>query len=138
MAGRIDLAPAVAGPHSGAHPTPSVLVVDDDPKIRGVAVWALEEEGFLVEEAAGRDQAAELARSHPPALVVLDMGLPPDSGDIVADELRATCGDQLPILVITADGKAMEKARRVRAFAYLHKPFDVELLVRLVRQGLAS
>jgi DNA-binding response OmpR family regulator len=115
-----------------------VLVVDDDPNMRDVAVWALQDEGFIVDAAANRRQAAERATQHPPALVVLDMGLPPDDGDTVAADLRAACGDHLPILVITADGKASEKARRVGAFAYLHKPFDVEQLVRLVRERLAA
>jgi two-component system, OmpR family, response regulator len=117
---------------------PRVLVVDDDPKVREVAVWALEDEGFAVEEAANRRQAAERARQRPPALVVLDMSLPPHDGDTVAADLRAVCGPQLPILVITADGKASEKARRVGAYAALHKPFDVNQLVRLVRERLAA
>ena len=115
-----------------------MLVVDDDPTMREVAVWALEDEGFVVDAAADRHQAAERARRRPPALVVLDMGLPPDDGDAVAADLRATCGEQLPILVITADGKAAQKARRVGAFAYLHKPFDVERLIHLVRERIAT
>ena len=116
----------------------AVLVVDDDPKMREVAVWALEDEGFVVEAAADRQEASERARQRPPALVVLDMGLPPDNGDTVAADLRAACGEHLPILLMTADGKASEKARRVGAFAYLHKPFDLDQLVRLVRDRLAS
>jgi DNA-binding response OmpR family regulator len=123
---------------AGADPAASVLVVDDDPKMREVAVWALEDEGFAVDAAADRRQAAEQVRRRRPSLVVLDMGLPPDSGDAVAADLRAACGAALPILVITADGRASEKARRVGAFAYLHKPFDLEQLVRLVRDGLAA
>jgi DNA-binding response OmpR family regulator len=121
-----------------AEPAGPVLVVDDDPKMREVAVWALEDEGFAVEQAANRREAAELAKQRPPALVVLDMGLPPDTGDAVAADLRAACGDHLPILVVTADGRASEKARRVGAFAYLHKPFDVDQLVRLVRSRVDS
>jgi CheY-like chemotaxis protein len=121
-----------------AHPAPTVLVVDDDPKVREVAVWALEDEGFAVDAAADRREALERVRRRRPALVVLDMGLPPDSGDVVAAELRAACGGELPILVITADGRASAKARRAGAFAYLHKPFDVEQLVHLVREGLAA
>lgn len=117
---------------------PAVLVVENDPKMRDVAVWALEDEGFVVDAAAGRREAADRARRRPPALVVLDMGLPPYDGEAVAADLRATCGEHLPILVITADGRASEKARQVGAFAYLHKPFDIEQLVRLVRQKLAT
>jgi two-component system OmpR family response regulator len=118
--------------------TLTVLVVDDDPRLREVAVWALEEEGIVVDTARDRRQAAERVRQRQPALVVLDMSLPPDQGDSVAAELRAACGPQLPILLITADGKASETARRVGAFAYLQKPFDIEQLVLRVRERLAT
>jgi DNA-binding response OmpR family regulator len=115
----------------------SILVVDDDPTLREVAVWALEDEGFAVQVAGDRREAAERVKRRRPALVVLDMGLPPDEGDSVAEDVRAACG-QVPILLITADGKASQKARRVGAFAYLHKPFDVERLVFLVRERLSA
>ena len=136
MADNEDPTPGPAGRAGDAGGPGPVLVVDDDPEMRDVAVWALEDEGFAVEQAASRREAAERARHRPPALVVLDMGLPPDSGDAVAADLRAACGDHLAILVVTADGRASEKARRVGAFAYLHKPFDVDQLVRLVRSRL--
>jgi DNA-binding response OmpR family regulator len=122
---------------NGGSTEPSILVVDDDPKLREVAMWALEDEGFAVQVAGGRREAAERVKRRPPALVVLDMGLPPDEGDSVAADVRAACG-QVPILLITADGKASQKARRVGAFAYLHKPFDVERLVFLVRERLSA
>ncbi len=41
-----------------------------------------------------------------------------------------------PILVVTADGRAAEKARRVGAFGHLRKPFDLDDLVREVQRGL--
>jgi DNA-binding response OmpR family regulator len=122
---------------NGGYTEPSILVVDDDPKLREVAMWALEDEGFAVQVAGGRREAAERVKRQRPALVVLDMGLPPDEGDSVAADVRAACG-QVPILLITADGKASQKARRVGAFAYLHKPFDVERLVFLVRERLSA
>ncbi len=134
---------ADATPEGSAHVAqanagPSILVVDDDPKLREVAVWALEDEGFVVDAAGGRREAAERVKQRSPALVVLDMGLPPETGDSVAADLRAACGAHVPILLITADGKASQKAKRVGAFAYLHKPFDVERLVLLVRERLRA
>jgi two-component system, OmpR family, phosphate regulon response regulator PhoB len=138
MTSTADPAPRPAGESAQASTGPLVLVVDDDPRMREVAMWALEDEGFAVAVAANRRQATEQARQRPPALVVLDMSLPPYDGDTVATDLRAICGAQLPILVITADGRATEKAQRVGAYAGLHKPFDVEQLVRLVRERLAG
>ena len=71
-----------------------------------------------------------------PALVVLDWGLPDLDSAVVARLLRADRNADVPILLVTADGQAQHKARQVNAFAYLHKPFEVEDLTRLVRSKL--
>ena len=46
--------------------------------------------------------------------------------------------DPPPIIVVSADGRAGEKAARIGAASYLHKPFDVDALARLVRRTLGS
>jgi DNA-binding response OmpR family regulator len=114
----------------------SVLVVDDDPHVRQVVEWALEDAGFAVALAGDGRAALERAAARRPAVVVLDVGLPDGDGAIVAARLREACGDNLPIVVVTADGRAAEKAARAGAYAYLHKPFDGDELVALVRRGL--
>jgi DNA-binding response OmpR family regulator len=115
-----------------------VLVVDDDPEIRDVVRWLLEDEGWTVETASdGKDALAQAARTRP-ALIVLDMGLPIMSGEEVARQLHATYDDPPPIIVVSADGRAGEKAARIGAASYLHKPFDVDALARLVRRTLDS
>jgi DNA-binding response OmpR family regulator len=117
---------------------PFILIVDDDPRIRQVIRDVLTEEGFTVATAADGPQAIRRAADQPPALVVLDMGLPRMDGYEVAAALRAAHGRALPILTITADGGAADKARRVGAFAYLRKPFDLDDLVAAVRGGLRA
>jgi two-component system response regulator MprA len=113
-----------------------ILVVDNDRRMREMIQWALEEEGFVVETAADGEQALERAAHRQPALVVLDLMLPSRGGEAVSDWLRATYGEECPILVTTADRQPAEKARRIRAFAYLTKPFEVDDLVATVRRGL--
>jgi two-component system KDP operon response regulator KdpE len=116
----------------------AVLVIDDDPLLRQSVQWTLEDEGLTVAVAAdGREALAHAARL-PPALVVLDHGLPDRRGDAVAAALRRSCGTQLPILLITGDGRAQQKAAEMGAFAYLHKPFDMDRLVTLVHSGLGA
>lgn len=111
-----------------------VLVVDDDPRIRQVVCWALEDEGYSVAEAGDAEQAVAAATQRPPAVVVLDFGLPKGDGATVAGELRAVTGEPaLPVVIVTADGRASEKAARAGAVAYFHKPFDVDELLRAVR-----
>ena len=115
-----------------------ILVVDDDPEIRQMIQWALEDEGWTVETAADGRQALERATRARPSLVVLDMGLPLVDGDGVARGLKAAYGATVPILVVTADGHATEKAARVGARAHLAKPFEIQALCDAVRRALAA
>ena len=115
-----------------------VLVVDDDPQIRQSLCWTLEDEGMVVEAAGDAAEALERAAARQPSLVILDMGLPGGTGTAVAAGLRKRYAQEIPILLITADGRAAEKARAVGAFAYLHKPFDLNRLVELVRERLGT
>jgi DNA-binding response OmpR family regulator len=59
-------------------------------------------------------------------------------GDGVAAALRAQHGTAVPVVVLTADGRAGDKAQRVGAIAYLHKPFEVDDLLSTVRSVVAG
>ena len=116
----------------------NVLVVEDDANLRDTLVWALQDDGIDVAAAVDGPDAVHKATVKAPGLVVLDIGLPGLDGFGVATALRARVGTDLPILVITADGRAREKAETVGAYAYLHKPFDVDVLVQRVREGFSG
>jgi DNA-binding response OmpR family regulator len=118
--------------------TPAVLLVDDDPPLRQAVQWALEDEGLRVEVAADGLEALTRAAHARPALVVLDYGLPNRDGASLAAALRRACGALLPVLLVTGDGHAQQKAAAAGAFAYLHKPFDMDRLVELVRGKLGE
>jgi CheY-like chemotaxis protein len=123
---------------TGERSSTVVLVVDDDPEIRDVVRWLLEDEGWTVETASdGRDALQRATRARP-ALIVLDMGLPIMSGEEVAIRLQEVYVDPPPIIVVSADGRAGEKAARIGAASYLHKPFDVDTLAMLVRRALGN
>jgi CheY-like chemotaxis protein len=122
----------------GSPPPRPILVVDDDPSIRLTIRWVLEEAGFEVETAADGDEALEQVQRLRPALVVLDLRLPGVDGQTVAARLRADHGEPLPILLVTAEDRAAAIARRVGAYAFVAKPFDLDDLVETVRRGLAG
>jgi DNA-binding response OmpR family regulator len=123
---------------AGSLPPASILVIDDDPNIRLTIQWALEEAGFVVDTAADGTEALEQGPWVRPALVVLDLRLPGVDGMNVAAQLRADHGEALPILLVTADDRAAAVARRIGAYAYLGKPFDLDDLVDTVRRGLVD
>jgi two-component system response regulator MprA len=126
---------------SQAAPGPAdapVLVVEDDRRTRETIRWVLEDAGFVVETAADGRRALERATSARPAVIVLDMMLPIQDGAAVADGLRAAYGEPPPILLLTADGRPQQKARRLGAYAYLSKPFEVDDLIAAVRRGLGA
>lgn len=113
-----------------------VLVVDDDPEIRDMVQWLLEDEGWTVETAVdGLDALTQATRARP-SLIVLDMGLPIINGEEVARRLNAHFDDPPPIVVVSADGRAGERAARIGAASFLHKPFDVDDLAQIVRTTL--
>src|SRR5579864_2994247 len=123
---------------AGYSVTPQILVVDDDLNVRQAIRWILEDEGYLVSEAADGHEALRLVRESRPDLVVLDLTMPEVDGYAVAAALQTGEGTRVPILLITADGQAPAKADRINAFAYLRKPFAVDELLSTIRQQLQA
>jgi DNA-binding response OmpR family regulator len=122
--------------------TATVLLVEDERKLREFVRSYLERAGFTVLSTGSGAEAIALAASAAPDLVVLDLGLPDVSGETVARELRVT--GPVPILMLTA--KAAEEDRiaglELGADDYLTKPFSPrELVLRvqaILRRGAPS
>jgi len=115
-----------------------ILVVDDDLTLCQTIQVILEEEGFTVETAMDGMEALELAKRVRPAMVVLDMGLPLLDGEAVARELRVRYKENIPVVLMTADGHVQEKGQRVGAVVALGKPFEIDDLVNAIRQALTN
>lgn len=112
---------------------PAILVVEDDPDLRGLLRRGLGEEGFAVETVAtGAEAIASVGRAVPDLLVV-DIGLPDADGRDVCQALRAR-GVQVPVLFLTARDAVVDRVAGFNAGAddYVTKPFAfAELVVRL-------
>jgi CheY-like chemotaxis protein len=122
--------------HSDAKRTAaSILVIDDDPDVRGFIVETLEEQGYRVREASdGKRGLAELARERPD-LVVLDFIMPGLSGAEVANRILIKHPD-LPILFVSGYSET-EAVKRVAPDApLLTKPFRADALDKAVRGAL--
>jgi DNA-binding response OmpR family regulator len=111
----------------------TVLLVEDERKLRELVRSYLERAGFTVLSAGSGAEAITLATSAAPDLVILDLGLPDVSGETVAREIRAA--GATPILMLTA--KAAEEDRiaglELGADDYVTKPFSPRELVLRVQ-----
>jgi two-component system response regulator MprA len=111
----------------------AVLVVEDDPDLRRLLRDGLSREGFEVETAATGREAVELGSRKPPALLVIDIGLPDSDGRDVCQALRAR-GQPAPVLFLTARDALTDRLSGFSAGGddYLTKPFEfAELVARL-------
>ena len=114
----------------------TVLIVEDERKLREVLRGYLERDGLTVLSAGTGADGLALASSASPDLVVLDLGLPDIAGEAVAREIRTI--SRLPIIMLTAKA---EEADRIQGFElgaddYVTKPFSPRELVLRVRAVL--
>ena len=114
-----------------------ILVVEDEPHTRYVVSSLLESEGYQVRSAADSAEAMETALTLHPSLVILDWMLPDGNGEQLAASLRVDHPD-IRFVVVTADGRAREKAESVRARGHLQKPFRLDDLLALVSAALSG
>jgi CheY-like chemotaxis protein len=112
-----------------------VLVVDDDPAIRGLVADALRDQGYTVDLAAHGREALEAMRTRRPATVVLDLMMPVMDGFsfIEACHNEQLC-ENVPIVVISAVHDALRRIQQVPVHACIAKPFDLDDLIRTVGQ----
>ncbi|MGI9146993.1 MAG: response regulator transcription factor [Chloroflexota bacterium] len=116
-----------------------VLVVDDDPAIRGLVAEALEGDGYVVDLAANGREALDAMRANRPATVILDLMMPVMDGFsfLEACQHERLCAD-VPIVVISAAHDLLRRVHALPANACIAKPFDLDDLVRTVGQYARS
>jgi len=114
----------------------TVLVVEDERKLRDFIRSYLERAGFTVLSTGSGAEAITMAADASPDLVVLDLGLPDVSGETVASELRAMSA--VPIVMLTARAAEEDRIRGLELGAddYVTKPFSPRELVLRVQAVL--
>ena len=111
----------------------TVLVVEDETKIRDLLRAYLERDGLEVLSTASGAEAITLAREGSPDLIVLDLRLPDVPGEEVAREVRTFSG--VPILMLTAKSAEEDRIRGLELGAddYVTKPFSPREVVLRVQ-----
>lgn len=115
---------------------PSVLIIEDDQRIRELVTRVLSEKGYEVGGAATALDGLQRIVQDSPDVVILDMGLPDLDGRELLKMIRAIT--DVPVVVATARGEDAEVIRTLDSGAddYLIKPFSVEQLEARLRAVL--
>lgn len=110
----------------------SVLIVDDEERIRNFLSMKLKTSGYDVLAARDGVEALELIQTHEPDLIVLDILMPKKDGFETLKELRTF--SRIPVIILSARGSNFDKVKGLSLGAddYLEKPFSPdELLARI-------
>jgi len=119
---------------------PKLLVIEDDPGLQAQLKWAYED--FEVIVAGDRASALAALRAEEPAVVTLDLGLPPDpdgtsEGFAVLDEIMAVKPDT-KVVVATGHGARESALQAIAkgAYDFYQKPVDIDAIGLIVRRAL--
>ncbi len=130
-------APVAIRPANSGDEEATVMIVEDDPILRGTLAYNLSREGFRVLTAANGEAALDLARDEAGHIdvVVLDVMLPGISGLQVLRTLRTKT--DIPILMLSARGEEQDRIDGLELGAddYVVKPFALRELLARVRAG---
>lgn len=118
-----------------------ILVVDDDLGIRDFLSQLLEGEGYRVRTAANGEEAMKELRESipPPCVVFLDLTMPVmDGWEFRAAQMQDARLQQVPVVVLTADGQAGTKAAQLGVPDYIQKPVNLKRLLSIVDRYCAK
>ncbi len=116
---------------------PSVLVIDDEDRIRCLIREVLEQDGYVVEEAGGGKEGLERYRAHQADVVIMDILMPDQDGLESMLALRREFPSS-HVIAMTGGGDMigilnfLDVAKMLGASRTLQKPFDVNVLLKAV------
>src|SRR4029453_12964166 len=125
----------IGNPERLQMPSNRVLVVEDDPSVRGLLQTILEDEALEVILAADGEEGLRLARTVQPDVVLLDVMMPGLGGpDVIRRPRRADGPLPFAVLVVTGAAEVIAPLRsELGPDAVLEKPFDIITLATRVK-----
>jgi CheY-like chemotaxis protein len=114
----------------------TILLVEDDFDVREALAETLRDEGYCVECAVDGEQALHYLRNGGrPGLILLDLMMPRMSGSEfrMAQKVDPQLRD-LPVVLLTADGRMEEKARALETDGAIRKPINLDELFSMIRR----
>ena len=128
-----------SGPSGGSGPT--VLIVDDDPKLREYIRVNLEMEGYAVKEAGSAEEGLAVLDESTPDLVLLDVMMPEVDGWEMLRRVQERHGvGGIPVIMFSGkvDKGAAEEATSRGAHGFIGKPFNPHELIDQTKQLLPT
>ena len=116
----------------------SILVIDDEIQIRKLLEISLEANDYKVLFAVNGKEGITMAASHQPDLILLDLGLPDEDGQVVLKKLREWYKNPIIILSVKSTEEEIVKALDNSANDYLTKPFRTQELLARIRTALRT
>jgi DNA-binding response OmpR family regulator len=113
----------------------SILIVEDDVDVRETLAEVLSEEGYDILAFAGGRAALEHLRSTTtrPGLILLDLMMPNmDGWEFREEQQRNDNLNDVPTVILSADGNVEQNMSSLRADGYLRKPIHIRTLLQLV------
>ena len=117
----------------------TLLIVEDDPGLRSQLRWSFDQ--YKVHVAEDRESAITAMKRHEPAVVTLDLGLPPDSGGVsegfaLLKEILSI-DPQTKVIVLTGNGDTINPVKAIGqgAYDFYQKPVDAEILSFVVERA---
>ena len=115
----------------------TILIVEDEIKIRNVISMYLKKEGFSVLQTGNGLEALTLVNEERPDLIILDIMLPGLSGYEVCKRVKSNEDTKnIYIIILSAKGQESEKSKgyKVGADMYETKPFSPKQLVKKIKR----
>ncbi|MDF1544971.1 MAG: response regulator [bacterium] len=115
----------------------TILVIDDDPSIRGMITLFMEDGGFTVLEAENGKKGADMAIQNSPSLIISDIRMPEMDGIEMIEKIRSqNC--QMPVIFMTGytEYESLSDAIQFQPLGFLHKPFEPNQLLTLVKRAV--
>jgi two-component system KDP operon response regulator KdpE len=116
----------------------TILIIDDELQMRRLLEMTLESNGYNIIEAVNGKEGINLAASHQPSLIILDLGLPDGSGHLVLKQLREWFTNPIIILSVQSSEEDIVTALDNGANDFLIKPFRTGELLARIRSALRS
>jgi len=114
----------------------SILVIDDEVQIRKLLEISLEANDYKVNFAVNGKEGIAMAANYQPDLILLDLGLPDENGQIILVKLREWFQNPIIILSVKSTEEEIVKALDNGANDYLTKPFRTQELLARMRTAL--